>query len=79
MWPQGLKLMLHFFVVVTLHVIEFGHTQINVTKVGIPMLKVACINPWKSRSWYKEVYILHQLELVENWHGDIIFKFGNSQ
>ena len=42
--------MLHFFVVFTLHVIEFGHTQINVTKVGIPMLKVACINPWKSRS-----------------------------
>ena len=25
--------------------IEFGHTQISVPKIGIPMLKTACVNP----------------------------------
>ena len=25
--------------------IEFGHTQISVPKIGIPMSKTACINP----------------------------------
>ena len=25
--------------------IKFGHAQINVPKIGIPMLKTACINP----------------------------------
>ena len=26
--------------------IEFGHAQIGVSKIGISMLKIACINPW---------------------------------
>ena len=26
--------------------IKFGHTQISVPKIGIPMRKTACINPW---------------------------------
>ena len=25
---------------------EFGHAQIGVSKIGISMLKIACINPW---------------------------------
>ena len=26
--------------------IKFGHAQISVPKIGKPMLKIACINPW---------------------------------
>ena len=26
--------------------INFGHAQISVPKIGIPMSKTACINPW---------------------------------
>ena len=26
--------------------IRFGHAQISVPKIGIPMPKTACINPW---------------------------------
>ena len=27
--------------------IRLGHAQISVHKIGIPMSKTACINPWK--------------------------------
>ena len=33
--------------------IKFGHTQISVPKIGKPMLKTACINPWESGLWAK--------------------------
>ena len=26
--------------------IKFGHAQISVPKIGIPITKTACINPW---------------------------------
>ena len=26
--------------------IKFGNDQINVSKIGIPILKTTCINPW---------------------------------
>ena len=26
--------------------IKFGHAQISVTKIGIPMSETVCINPW---------------------------------
>ena len=35
---------------------EFGHTQISVPKIGIKMLKTACINLW---TW--QCYVLCQL------------------
>ena len=28
--------------------IKFGHAQISVTKIGIPMSETVCINPWMS-------------------------------
>ena len=28
--------------------IKFGHAQITVTKIGIPMSETVCINPWMS-------------------------------
>ena len=37
---------LHFSVVLTLPMIEFGPAQISVPKIGIPISKTACINPW---------------------------------
>ena len=40
------KLELCLMVVSVLPKIEFGHTQISVPKIGIPMLKAAYINPW---------------------------------
>ena len=46
MWPKRLECVLHFFVVFTLPVIEFGHTQISAPKLGIPMSKTACMKPW---------------------------------
>ena len=39
------KLELHLLVVIILFEIEFGHTQINVPKIGKLMEKTACINP----------------------------------
>ena len=27
--------------------IKFGHVQIGVPKISLPMLKTACINPWE--------------------------------
>ena len=38
---------LHFFVVFTLLMIEFGHAQISLPKIGMLMSKTACIKPWK--------------------------------
>ena len=38
--------MLHFFVLFTLPMIKFGHTQMSVTKISIPMSKTGCINHW---------------------------------
>ena len=35
---EGLKRVLHFFVVFTLSMKEFGHAQISVSKIIIPML-----------------------------------------
>ena len=48
MWPKRLECVLHFFVVFTLPMIEFGHAQISAPKIGISILKTACINPWNS-------------------------------
>ena len=28
--------------------LRFGHAQISVPKIGIPMTKIVCINPWGS-------------------------------
>ena len=39
------KLELHLMVVSVLLKIKFGHAQISVPKIGIPMSKTACINP----------------------------------
>ena len=39
------KLELCLMVVSVLLKTEFGHTQISVPKIGIPMLKAACVNP----------------------------------
>ena len=32
--------------------IRFGYTQIIVSKIGIPMLKTVCINPWVYLSFF---------------------------
>ena len=37
---------LSLLVVSILLMIEFGHTQIIVPKISIPMSKTICINPW---------------------------------
>ena len=34
-----------FFVVIILPMIKFGHAQISVPKIGIPMLEIPFINP----------------------------------
>ena len=39
------KLELRLMIVSVLHEIKFGHAQISVPKIGIPMSKTACINP----------------------------------
>ena len=39
------KLELRLTIVPVLLEIKFGHAQISVPKIGIPMLKTACINP----------------------------------
>ena len=41
------KMKLRLMIVSVLLKIKFRHTQIIVPKIGIPMLKTACINPWK--------------------------------
>ena len=33
--------------------IKFWHTQISVPKIGVPMSKAVCINPWFSSSQYR--------------------------
>ena len=43
------KLELHLLVDRILFKIELGHIQISVPKIGTPMLKTACINPWMLR------------------------------
>ena len=43
------KLALHLLVDIILFKIELGHIQISVPKIGTPMLKTACINPWMLR------------------------------
>ena len=40
------KLELCLMVVSVLLIIEFGHTQIIMPKIGIPLSITACINPW---------------------------------
>ena len=37
--------LVHLFMILVLLKIEFQHVQISVPKIGIPMLKTACINP----------------------------------
>ena len=41
------KMKLRLVIVSVLLKIKFRHTQIIVPKIGVPMLKTACINPWK--------------------------------
>ena len=41
------KLELHSMIVSVLLEIKFGHAQISVPKIGLPMSKAACINPCK--------------------------------
>ena len=41
------KLEFHLLVVIILQNIEFGHTKINVPKIGNTMPKTACIKSWK--------------------------------
>ena len=38
---------LRLMVLSVLRKIKFGHAQISVPKIGIPMSKTACINPWE--------------------------------
>ena len=40
------KLELRLLIVIILFKIEFGHAQISVPKIGKPIPKIACINPW---------------------------------
>ena len=49
------KLELCLMVVSDLLKIEFGHTQISVPKIGIPMSKTACINPWNITRKFQEL------------------------
>ena len=47
---------------------RFGHAQISVPKIGIPMLKLGCINPWPQTSdgilmHYKKY--IEEMEVVE--------------
>ena len=44
-WCEQL-LELHLPVVLTLLNVKFVHTQISVSKIGIPMLKITYIYPW---------------------------------
>ena len=44
------KLEMCFMVVSVILKIEFGHTQISVLKIGIPMSETACINPLQNSS-----------------------------
>ena len=39
------KLELRLMIASVLHEIKFGHAEISVPKIGIPMSKTVCINP----------------------------------
>ena len=45
------KLELRLMVVSVLLKIKFGHAQISVPKIGIPMSETTCINPWRLMNW----------------------------
>ena len=47
MCTEKLKHELHCFVIFTLPMIKFGHTQMRMPKIGVPVLKTTCINPWE--------------------------------
>ena len=57
------KLELCLMLVSVLLKIKFGHTQISVPKIGIPMLKTACINLCR-RCWFYMVVGIHKDVLV---------------
>ena len=42
---------------------KFWHTQVSVLKIGIPMSKTACINPW-FLNFIEEHKVLSQ---IKNW------------
>ena len=75
---------MHFFVVFTLPMIEFGHAQISVPKIGILMSKTACIKPWKYFSIFSpnvEKYVPEKLQirtLFRQWHYHEILKELNT-
>ena len=61
------KLELHLMVVSVIIKTEFAHTQISVSKIGIPMSKTACIKPQSDIYSEKSFsYSLISKELSEN-------------
>ena len=60
------KLELHLMIVSILSKIKFGHAQINVPKISIPMSKTACINPCVTHNLYhKNVQCIASLNLKD--------------
>ena len=59
------KLELCLMVVSALSKIKFGHAQINVPKIGIPMSKTACINPCSSFQQMLWPYIFSSLYILK--------------
>ena len=53
------KLELCLTVVSVLLKIRFGHTQISVSKIGIPISKTACIKPWKFQRYGEKPITLY--------------------
>ena len=54
-WFDKKKLELRLMVVLVLLKMKFGHAQISVPKIGIPMSKTACINPCVHRTCVMEI------------------------
>ena len=53
------KLELCLTVVSVLLKIRFGHAQISMSKIGIPISKTACINPWKFQRYGEKPITLY--------------------
>ena len=70
------KLGLLLMVVSVLLKMKIGHAQISVPKIGIPMLKLRCINPWlqsckKYRTLNKRVWSRPDLRSIYQFGGHL--------
>ena len=66
------KLEMCFIVVSVILTIEFGHTQISVPKIGIPMSETACINPLQNLSNKNHYTFAKQIFQCSHWWSHFI-------